>query len=144
MPKIENIIVAETPKELKELGFRPCKRCKPTEEKLPDVEWISQVEYFITTQYAEKLTLEHIAEETHSSPFHLHRKFKEVTGKTVNTYLKDVRMQKARQLLTETNTAVATIGKQVGIANASQFIREFKKYVGQTPAQYRRENHEGH
>lgn len=79
--KIDNIIVEEDPKILLELGFRPCKRCKPTQKKLPDDEWISQVTDYIDKHYQNKLSLEIIAENTHSSPYHLHRKFKEVNMK---------------------------------------------------------------
>ncbi|MCD5001454.1 methylphosphotriester-DNA--protein-cysteine methyltransferase family protein [Enterococcus saccharolyticus] len=139
MPRIENIEIVEDVRELIKRGYRPCKRCRPTDEKLPDVEWIEQVNNYIDTHYQEKLTLFSIAEDMHSSPYHLHRKFKEIKGKTIHAFLKERRMQEAITLLQTTQLDIATIGQKVGIENSSQFVRDFKKFCGQTPLQYRKE-----
>lgn len=139
MPKPENILIAEHPEDLEQQGYRPCKRCKPTNVKLPDEEWIEHVQHFIDRHFAEKLTLEYIASETHSSPYHLHRKFKEISGKTIHDYLKDVRMQHAIKLLIHSDKKIAEIGTLAGISNSAQFVRNFREMTGRTPAQYRKE-----
>lgn len=144
-PKIKNIIIEEDPKILLQLGFRPCKRCKPTQKKLPDDEWMSQVTDYIDKHYRDKLSLEIIAENTHSSPYHLHRKFKEVKNLTIHEYLQEIRMNQAIHLLLTTDLSVASVGRKVGIPNSSQFVRDFKKHTKTTPLKYRKEHfHENH
>ena len=57
-------------------NFRPCKRCKPTNENLPDSEWVDIITTYIDQNFAEKLTLESLAMICHGSPYHMHRTFK--------------------------------------------------------------------
>lgn len=141
MPKTENIIIEHEAAKLIEQGYRPCKRCRPTNDKLPDDAWIDLVMDYINHNFTTKLTLEMIAEETHSSPFHLHRKFKEIVGLTLRHYIIRIRMENAKELLLESGDSIASIGSQIGIQNSPQFVRDFKKYQGITPKQYREEHH---
>ena len=57
-------------------NFRPCKRCKPTNENLPDSEWVNLITEYIDKNFTEKLTLESLATICHGSPYHMHRTFK--------------------------------------------------------------------
>ena len=57
-------------------NFRPCKRCKPTNENLPDSEWVDIITAYIDQNFAEKLALESLAMICHGSPYHMHRTFK--------------------------------------------------------------------
>jgi len=118
--------------------FRPCKRCKPTGERLPDDEWVSLVEEYIGNRYMEPLTLDHLAEASHGSPYHLHRTFKRIKGVTPLDYVQNFRIAKAKELLAATDLPVAIVGSNVGLPNAPYFITLFKRKTGLTPAQYRR------
>ncbi|MNL52002.1 Bifunctional transcriptional activator/DNA repair enzyme AdaA [compost metagenome] len=119
--------------------FRPCKRCKPTGQRLPDEEWIAAVTGYIRQHYAEPLDLRTLADISHSSPYHLHRTFKRVTGQTPAAYVQQVRVEKAAAALLTTDKAVSAIGADVGLANTAYFITLFKTLTGNTPAQYRKQ-----
>jgi transcriptional regulator GlxA family with amidase domain len=65
------------------------------------------------------------------------RRFKAATERTPGQYLAQQRLRVAKELLRESNLAVAEIAYQVGYQDGSHFSRLFKKLLGQTPKQYR-------
>ncbi|MFB8374415.1 bifunctional transcriptional activator/DNA repair enzyme AdaA [Paenibacillus taichungensis] len=136
-PKYENVSIFNNPEEALALHFRPCKRCKPTGERVPDQEWITVVTDYIEHHFAEPLTLDILANVSHGSPYHLHRVFKRITGLTPVEYIQEKRVTEARKLLGSTELTVTDIGRQVGIANPAYFITVFRKHTGSTPANYR-------
>src|SRR5690606_33583077 len=81
-PKRENIGLYRTVEQALRAGFRPCNRCKPTGQRLPDDEWVSLVTAYIDKSYSQQLTLSILSEISHGSPYHLHRTFKKVIGLT--------------------------------------------------------------
>jgi len=136
-PKYDNVLGFRHPEDALAQGFRPCKRCKPTGQRVPDQEWVSVVTDYITHHYSESLTLDMLAQISHGSPYHLHRVFKRITGLTPVQYIQNIRMTEAKKLLVSTSLTVSDIGRQVGIANPAYFSALFRKLTGQTPAQYR-------
>ena len=118
-------------------GYRPCKRCKPDQSRLPDEELADRVKAVIRERYAEALTLRQIAEELHVSPFHLHHLFKKVTGQTPADVLLETRLERAKGLLTETGMSLSDVAGAVGYANAGHFSNVFLKHVGVSPKEYR-------
>ncbi|MGN0522612.1 MAG: AraC family transcriptional regulator [Eubacterium sp.] len=64
--------------------------------------------------------------------------FKKYTGKTVVEYLKSIKMNKACELLKNTDTPIIEISNILGYASLSHFNRVFKDYLGITPAAYRK------
>lgn len=139
-PNRENARIFQNAEQALESGFRPCKRCKPTGERLPDKEWVAVMTEYIDIHYRESLTLETLAEVCHGSPYHLHRTFKKVTGITPVDYIQQKRIDQASEYLISTERAVADIGLHVGLPNTSYFITLFKKKTGHTPTQYRQLN----
>ncbi len=136
-PKKDNVRIFQTAAEALSAHFRPCKRCKPTNERLPNHEWVALITRYIERNYHAKLTLENLAEVGHGSPYHLHRTFKKIIGITPVQYIQQVRINQAKHLLIHSDQAVTDIAKVVGIANTSYFITLFKKMTGDTPVQYR-------
>ena len=65
------------------------------------------------------------------------RRFKAETGQTPYAYLMALRLQTAEMYLKYTGRTVEEIGWQTGFAGTSNFILQFKKRYGVTPAQYR-------
>ncbi len=63
--------------------------------------------------------------------------FKEHTGYSPNKYLNELRMQQAKQMLTETSDSVKTIAAALGFGTTEHFYSMFKKSTGQTPGDYR-------
>lgn len=125
-PKAENVLIFQHVEEALARKFRPCKRCKPTGERVPDQEWIYGITDYIEHHYAEPLTLDVLATVSHGSPYHLHRVFKRITGRTPVQYIQDKRITEARKLLEHTGLTVTDIGRHVGIPNSAYFITVFR------------------
>lgn len=66
--------------------------------------------------------------------------FKKYTGKTVIEYLKSIKMNKACELLKNTDTPIIEVSNILGYASLSHFNRAFKECLGITPAAYRKSN----
>lgn len=64
--------------------------------------------------------------------------FKEVTGENFVGYLKKLRMDKAKKLLTETELRVVEVSQRVGYENEKHFMKLFKKEYGVSPTEYRK------
>ncbi|MNY35486.1 HTH-type transcriptional regulator YesS [compost metagenome] len=69
----------------------------------------------------------------------LSRIFKEEIGEKFVDYLARIRTEHAKQLLEETTEPVQLISEKVGYLYPMSFIRVFKKIVGTTPGDYRKE-----
>lgn len=65
--------------------------------------------------------------------------FKKKIGCIPSDYLKMVRMDKAKEILSTTRYRIIDVAMQVGYDNSSSFIRTFKSVTGLTPSQYRRQ-----
>lgn len=55
VPKKENVRIFPNAEQALHANFRPCKRCKPTNEKLPDSEWVALITEYIDKNFTEKL-----------------------------------------------------------------------------------------
>lgn len=139
LPKRENIGFFENADQALAAHFRPCKRCKPTGQRLPDEEWIAFITEYVDSHCNETLTLEVLAFLSHGTPYHLHRTFKKIKGMTPVDYIQHIRLEKAKMLLTTFDDPVAEVGESVGLSNTPYFITLFKKKTGQTPEAYRRQ-----
>jgi len=97
------------------------------------------VDYMLQTiheKYATRLVLSDISEECKMSCTYLNVKFKNETGYTFNDYLNRYRIQKAVDLLRESNYKVYEIAEMVGFSDYKYFIKVFKKYIGCSPARF--------
>jgi YesN/AraC family two-component response regulator len=83
------------------------------------------------------LTLNSLADEFGLSVPYLSKIFKESFEANFTDYIIGIRMEKAKELLSDTDLKVGEITERVGYANAHSFIRIFKKYIGMTPGEYR-------
>lgn len=123
--------------QAEEANFRPCKRCKPTNERLPDHEWTDLIKQSIDQNFDKPLTLQTLAEMCHGSPYHLLRTFKRIQGMTPAEYVRKKRINHAAECLVRSDHKVAEIARQAGIPNAAYFITLFKKTTGLTPNRFR-------
>ena len=89
--------------------------------------------------YDKKLTVEGMADECGYSASHFMRWFKEMTGTSFMEYLIEFRIGKAAQELKVTNDTILEIAQRTGFDNISNFNRLFKKRLGVTPSQFRKE-----
>lgn len=98
---------------------------------------VEDVERIIHEEYAQHLTLESIAKSLHFTPNYLGTVFKTVRKMSVNSYLMQVRMEKACELLRGSSDSVNDIALACGFGSITYFHASFKKNYGQTPQEYR-------
>lgn len=137
-PKREHVVVFEDADSASAAGYRPCKRCRPSDRKLPDDEWIGQMTAFIDRNYSEPITLERLAELYRGSPYHLHRVFRRIAGMTPVEYVQRVRVARAAELLSATELSLSEVAEAVGFGSVPYFMTVFKRRLGATPGEYRR------
>ncbi|XID93504.1 helix-turn-helix domain-containing protein [Paenibacillaceae bacterium WGS1546] len=97
-----------------------------------------QVIHQIHDRYDEDLTLQHVADELDISVSQLSRLFKEETGRTFSESLIQYRMQKAAELLENTDMSIKDIADKMRYTNVQNFSRIFKQVVGLPPGEYRK------
>ncbi|MBR3171352.1 MAG: response regulator [Lachnospiraceae bacterium] len=97
------------------------------------------VKQYIEDHYREDLSLSLLADLVYLSPNYLSNMFTKVTGSSLNRYIRQFRLEKARTLLVESNMKISEIGSAVGFTSTSYFIRTFQKVYGITPVNYRSE-----
>jgi len=68
---------------------------------------------------------------------YLSRTLKEITGRSVNTWITDTVILEAKALLKSSNMSILQISEELNFSNPSFFIRYFKQYAGVTPLKYR-------
>lgn len=93
---------------------------------------------YVHNHYNEDLSLMEIAEQLHLNYYYLSSYFKNQTNENLTSYINNVRIQKAKQLLTDSNLTIAEVSKQVGFTDHNYFSKVFKKYTKMTPTSYRR------
>lgn len=86
-------------------------------------------------------TINDLAQSIDVSPAHLQKLFRDELGISPIQFIKELRLEKARELLETTFLRVQQIGFAVGITDQSYFDREFKKKYGLPPNQYREQYH---
>lgn len=92
----------------------------------------------IEARYAEPISLADVAAELGLSGGHLTTVVRRRTGRTVQQWIAERRMQEARRLLTDTDLPVAAVGRRVGYPDAGYFIRRFAREHATTPLPWRR------
>ena len=92
---------------------------------------------YMDAHYATDITLEDIARISYLSVSHFKRLFKEYFLITPHQYIIQKRLNKAKELLTETEMPVRNICSSIGFENTSSFIRLFRTSYDRTPLAYR-------
>jgi YesN/AraC family two-component response regulator len=92
---------------------------------------------FINEHFAEKITLADVAREAGLSRFHFCRLFHREIGVPFHDHLHDVRLRRAKTLLTDRYLRISEIAYSVGFNDLSHFDRTFRKVVGCSPSEFR-------
>lgn len=100
----------------------------------------SQVMFWLDEHYQEKFRLDALATELGRSRSYVSRKFHAETGEKIHHYLNTLRLRKACECLLHSDASVREIAVRVGFSDVTWFISAFKKGIGETPLQYRK-NH---
>ncbi len=98
---------------------------------------IQLVKQYVYQHYGEDLGLELLAEKVYLTPRYLSTMFSRETGCGINKFIKNVRMEKTRELLLNTNMKISDICQAVGYSNVSYFCKSFLEEYGLTPEKFR-------
>ncbi|MGO4109897.1 AraC family transcriptional regulator [Paenibacillus sp. YAF4_2] len=94
---------------------------------------------YLQQNYRHDISLDNCAEHVGTNPFYLSKSFKVVTGKNFIDYLTELRIEKAKELLRDSEMKINDVAEQVGYQH-SYFNRIFKKLEGMTPTSYREQS----
>ena len=98
---------------------------------------INQAKAFIEMHYQEpSLSVEMICQELHISPAYFSTIFKKEVGESYVSYLTDLRLKKALELLKDTTDKTYVIAEKVGYSEPNYFSYVFKKKFGVAPSKY--------
>lgn len=95
---------------------------------------------YIHKNFKSNITLEQVADACYINKYYLSHLFSKVKGISIGKYILDLRLAKARQLLSSTPLSVGEISELSGFNDSGYFCRTFKKYHAVTPMQYRKEH----
>ncbi len=99
---------------------------------------VKGIHEFLMKNYQEEINLEEIAEIVHMAPASTCRFFKSSTGLTIFEYLNKIKIDYACKLLLNTEMNIVDISYDCGFNNLSHFNKQFRKFMGQTPTQFRK------
>ncbi len=99
---------------------------------------IDDILYYIGHNYTRSITLESIAPLFGYNSSYLGKIFARKVGENFNSYLDHVRIERSKELLCNDTMKVYEIAEKVGYRNVDYFHIKFKKLVGQTPAEFRK------
>lgn len=114
-----------------------------TEAQTASVEKITHVCRYMQTVLADNLPISEFARICNLSESRFTHLFHEIIGMSPIAYLTEIRMNKAKELLSYSALPVSEVGEAVGITNPYYFSRAFKKHTGYSPTEYRRAGNGG-
>ena len=98
---------------------------------------VGEVIATLESQFSRQWTLGELAELAYMSKSNLLMLFKEATGKSPVDYLIRIRIQKAMEMLSQSQESITSIALRVGFNDSNYFSRCFKKLTNLTPRRYR-------
>ena len=95
------------------------------------------VKQYIAKNYMKKIQLQDLATLVYLNPVYLSVCFKNEVGINVVDYIIEYRVERAKELLRNTQENVYAVAEAVGFSEPRYFTKIFKRYVGKTPNEYR-------
>ena len=110
--------------------------------KESDLEKIHLVATILQKEHKYHYSHQQLALKVGTNESYLRVAFKQVYKTTINAFLREIRISKAKELLENTDWPLHTIASHVGFKDASIFIRNFKKSTGLTPLKWKQKKPE--
>ena len=92
---------------------------------------------YLHKEYDKPLSMAALSNKFNYSKDYIARKLKQETGHTPFSYVQTIRLQTAKDLLSNTDYSIDRISKQIGYCDVSLFYKAFKGNTGKTPGQWR-------
>ena len=134
-PAYEQLCVAKFFQILALLQRKSAKETAPLGQYMDKISFIIQK---MNREYENPYSLEDYAQMCCLGKFHFLRIFKELTGCSPMEYRNNIRLEHAKELLTDTDLLIEEISRRVGYASNVYFCDAFKAKVGLSPSQYRK------
>lgn len=100
---------------------------------------VKRIINYLNENYEHKISLEQIAHNMYLSPVYISKIFKEETGESPINYLIKIRLEKARDILMNSDSrSIKNIANSVGYDDVYHFSKLFKKYYGVAPLYYKK------
>ena len=96
------------------------------------------VKEYIDSHAAENLSVSAMADMAYLSLSQFKRKFQEISFHSPHDYIVRQKIELAKEILTYTFMPITEVSYAVGMSSSQLFAKNFKKYTGQTPTEYRR------
>lgn len=106
--------------------------------KTEELTLMDEIRAYVDDHYTESLTLSLLAERFHVSTSYLSRSFKKKTNQNLVSYITELRMAAARDLLLKNKCSVADVAFQVGYDDYSYFSNVFRRHFGVSPRDFQR------
>ena len=100
---------------------------------------INDCKEYIYSHIKERITIEDLADEFGVSASYLSRLFKQQTGVSVSVYIREQKIEVAKNLLRFSDYSMIDIANRLSFSSQSHFIQQFRESVGMTPKKYRDE-----
>ena len=101
---------------------------------------IKEILDYIESHYKEDLSVSDLANLVHYSDSYLMKVFKQYMGKTLVSYINELRIEKSKYLLIHSDLSITEISMESGYNNSSYYIRKFQELQGITPQKFRKFN----
>lgn len=104
---------------------------------------IDDILYYIEHNYQNNIKLETIAPLFGYNSAYLGKIFSKTVGENFNSYIDHMRIEHSKEMLLNNDYKVYEIAEKVGYRNVDYFHKKFRKYVGESPAEFRKKNGKG-
>jgi AraC-like DNA-binding protein/mannose-6-phosphate isomerase-like protein (cupin superfamily) len=101
---------------------------------------VREIIQYLKDNYAQPIRIRDIATHVHMSERHISRLFLKATNKTIKTYLTDLRLDKACNLLLKINMPITEVAEKTGYPDTRYFSTLFRKQFGITPSAFRHQH----
>ena len=102
---------------------------------------VDKAKDYIDANYSKDLSLDDISRKFDISPYYFSKLFKNKTGVNFIDYLTNIRIERAKELLADSDASMKEICSEVGYSDPNYFSRIFKKVTGVTPTEYKEVTH---
>jgi len=108
----------------------------------PEEQFLHQIRQVVESRLEdERFGIAQLCREMYISRSQLHRKLKALTGKPTSHFIRDIRLNKSKELLLSTNLSISQIAFEVGFRKPAYFSEVFSETFGESPSDFRK-NHE--